>query len=349
MFKKLLVSPQFWAKPSVIALALSPFCGLYLLVFYLLKIFAKPYRSRSKIICLGNFTIGGQGKTPCVIALAKLLNEMSKENNKQIIGNYAFISRGYGRKNALEFIEVQEHMSANVVGDEPLLLAKYGRVFIGAKRCQLVKKIEEKNNFSILIMDDGLQNNSLHKDLKIVVVDEKIMFGNNLTLPAGPLREPVSIALKNIDLVIFVSQNNAQIPEIFSQKKVIKASLETLNHQQFVGKKIIAFCGIAYPEKFFTTLSDFNLEVVETIPYPDHYNYQESDFKFLNQRLNFHSLNLNKNNSLNSANPEPIILLTTKKDWVKFSPSIQKEIAYLDVEIKFANQDLIKEQIKKLF
>ena len=337
MFKKFLISPQFWTKPSIMALALSPFCGLYLFGFYLLKLIAKPYRSHSKIICLGNFTVGGQGKTPCVIALAKLLNEMTKQMNI----DYAFISRGFGRKNDLDFIEVQEHMQASVVGDEPLLLAKYGKTFVGAKRSELVKKIEEKNNFSLLIMDDGLQNNSLHKDLKIAVVDEKIMFGNNLTLPAGPLREPVSFALRNIDLVIFITQKNCQIPEIFADKKVVKASLQVLNHQQFIGKKIIAFCGIAYPQKFFTSLVDHGLEVVETISYPDHYHYQESDLEMLNNRLDFHK----KNNS----NDQQIILLTTKKDWVKFSLAMQKEIAYLDIEIKFADEDLIKEQIKKLF
>lgn len=333
MFKKFLMSPQFWTKPSIMALALSPFCGLYLLGFYLLKFFAKPYRSQSKIICLGNFTVGGQGKTPCVIALAKLLKAMAID--------YAFISRGFGRKNDLDFIEVQEHMQASLVGDEPLLLANHGKTFVGAKRSELVKKIEEKNNFSLLIMDDGLQNNSLHKDLKIAVVDEKIMFGNNLTLPAGPLREPVSFALRNVDLIIFIAQENSKIPEIFADKKVVKASLQVLNHQQFIGKKIIAFCGIAYPTKFFTSLVDNGLEVLETISYPDHYHYQESDFKMLNKRLDFHK----KNNS----NDQQIILLTTKKDWVKISLDFQKEIAYLDVEIQFADEGLIKELIKKLF
>jgi len=328
-----LISPQFWAKPSVLALALSPFCGLYLLGFYLLKIFAKPYRSQSKIICLGNFTVGGQGKTPCVIALAKLLKAMAID--------YAFISRGFGRKNKVNFLEVDEHMQANEVGDEPLLLAKYGKTFVGAKRGELVKKIEEKNKFPLLIMDDGLQNNSLEKDLKIAVVDEKIMFGNNLTLPAGPLREPVSLALRNVDLIIFIAQDNSKIPEIFGDKKVVKASLQVLNHQQFFGKKIIAFCGIAYPQKFFTSVVDHGLEVVETISYPDHYHYQESDLEVLNNRLDFHK----KNNS----NDQQIILLTTKKDWVKFSLAMQKEIAYLDIEIKFADEDLIKELIKKLF
>jgi len=329
MFK----TPSFWQRPNLLAPALSPFCVIYFLLFWLLKFLSKPQKLNTKIICIGNFTAGGQGKTPCALAVSRICHELKIE--------HAFLSRGYGAKFSEDLREVYENDLASNVGDEPLLLSRQAPTFIAKNRYQGAKILSDKNKFQFLILDDGLQNNSLKKDLKIVVIDEKIMFGSNLLLPAGPLREPVSFGIKNVDLVIFIAKKNSDLPEILKNKKVIRAKTEVLNFKNFINKKIIAFCGIAYPQKFFSTLRDCNLNVMQTISFGDHHFYSQKDLEELMQKLS----KAQENQS--DRDPE-IILLTTKKDWVKFPSNWQNKISYLDIAIKFDDENLLKLELKKL-
>ena len=329
MFK----TPSFWQRPNIIALALSPFSVVYLLFFLLLKFLSKPKIVNVKIICIGNFTAGGQGKTPCALAISKICDELKIK--------HAFLSRGYGVKINEELREVKANDLASEVGDEPILLSKQAPTFIAKNRYQGAKILSDKNNFELLILDDGLQNNSLKKDLKIAVIDEKIMFGNNLLLPAGPLREPVSYGLKNVDLVIYIGKKNNNLPDILENKKVIRGVTEVLNYQNFIDKKIIAFCGIAYPQKFFSSLQDCNLRIIDKIAFDDHHVYSQKDLEELAQKLSQAKENQGEGES-------EIILLTTKKDWVKFPSDWQNKIAYLDIAIKFDDENLLKFELKKL-
>jgi len=329
MFK----TPFFWQRPNIIALALSPFSVIYLLFFFLIKFICKPKIVNVKIICVGNFTAGGQGKTPCAIAISKICDELKIK--------HAFLSRGYGVKFSEELREINANDLACEVGDEPILLNKQAATFIAKNRYQGAKILSDQNKFQLLILDDGLQNNSLKKDLKIAVIDEKIMFGNNLLLPAGPLREPVSFGLKNVDLVIYIGKKNMDLPDILKNKKVIRAKTEVLNFKNFINKKIIAFCGIAYPQKFFSTLHDCNLNVIQTIIFGDHHFYSQKDLEELTQKLSKAQENQGEKDS-------EIILLTTKKDWVKFPPDWQNKISYLDIAIKFDDENLLKFELKKL-
>jgi tetraacyldisaccharide 4'-kinase len=329
MFK----TPFFWQRPSVIALALSPFSVIYFLFFFVIKFLSKPRNVNVKIICVGNFTAGGQGKTPCAIAISKICDELKIK--------HAFLSRGYGVKFSEELRDINANDLACEVGDEPILLNKQAATFIAKNRYQGAKILSDKNKFQLLILDDGLQNNSLKKDLKITVIDEKIMFGNNLLLPAGPLREPVSFGLKNVDLVIYIGKKNMDLPDILKNKKVIRAKTEVLNFKNFINKKIIAFCGIAYPQKFFSTLNDCNLNVMQTIIFGDHHFYSQKDLEELTKKLSKAQENQGEKDS-------EIILLTTKKDWVKFPPDWQNKISYLDIAIKFDDENLLKFELKKL-
>lgn len=325
--------PNFWQKPSVLAIALSWLCFFYLLAVIIKNFFTKTKSVKAKIICIGNLTAGGQGKTPCALALGKLCSDLSI--------NYAFLSRGYGGNFSQELIEVNENSSPTIVGDEPILLAQQAKTFVGKNRYNSSEILSNHYKFSTIILDDGLQNNNLKKDYKILVVDEKIMFGNHLLLPAGPLRELVSSGLKKVDLVIFVAKKNSPIPVVLKNNQVVKAEIEVINLAKFVDKKIIAFCGIAFPDKFFQTLKDHNLQVVQQIAFGDHHNYSEEDLKALNAKLiEAKTKQINDDNSL--------ILLTTKKDWVKFSPFWQSKIDYLDIAMKFSDEELIKNQIKKI-
>jgi tetraacyldisaccharide 4'-kinase len=326
-------TPKFWKKLNLIAIALIPFSFVYVIGFFIIRLLTKSKQVNAKVICIGNLTAGGQGKTPSAIAIGKILDQLAI--------NYAYISRGYGAKIKQSMIEIDNNCSAQEVGDEPLLLFNQAPTFVGKNRLLIAKKISKTKKFQALVLDDGLQNNQLKKDLKIIVVDHKIMFGNNLIIPAGPLRQPLKYGISQSDLIILIGNNSSQIPNCLVNKKIINAKILPTNLQQFRAKKIIAFCGIAYPEKFFDTLNNHQLEVIKTIAFKDHHSYNQKDFEFLQNQLNLQQQN-NKNN-------QEIILLTTKKDWVKFPDKIKSQISYLDIILKFDDEELIKNEIRKLF
>lgn len=344
MFK----TPKFWQAPNIIALALSPFSLIYLFFYFLIKFLTKTKSVKIKIICVGNLTAGGQGKTPTAIAIAKICDELKIK--------YAFLSRGYQANYQGDLRKVEKNDLASEVGDEPLELTQIAPTYIAKNRYLGAKILSESNQYDLLILDDGLQNNHLKKDLKIVVIDEKIIFGNNLALPAGPLREPIGYGLNNADLIVFIGNQNNQLPneltsrltseltKNLSENKILRADLNVLNNENFIGKKIIAFCGIAYPQKFFSTLEKLELNIVEKISFADHHSYSPKDLENLMAKLTKH-----QNPQLNNySDPNQTILLTTKKDWVKFSKEYQDKIFYLDIAIKFSDEDLIKTKLKKL-
>lgn len=328
-----MLTPKFWQRLNIIAIALIPFSFLYVLGFFFIRILTKTKQVNAKIICIGNLTVGGQGKTPTALAIGEILEQMSIK--------YAYVSRGYGVKIKQSMLAVNIDSNAREVGDEPLLLAKQAPTFVGKNRLLIAQKLCQSKKFQALVLDDGLQNNQLKKDLKIVVVDHKLKFGNNLMLPAGPLRQPLKFGINQADLIILIGNNTNKIPKNLINKKIINAKIIPVNIDQFKAKKIIAFCGIAYPEKFFDTLKNYNLEVIKNIAFKDHHNYNQDDFKFLENLLIFHQ---SKNNF-----DQEIILLTTKKDWVKFPKKFQSKIAYLEIVLRFDDEDLIKNEVRKLF
>jgi len=281
MFK----TPKFWQAPNIIALALSPFSLIYLFFYFLIKFLTKNKSVKIKIICVGNLTAGGQGKTPTAIAIAKICDELKIK--------YAFLSRGYQANYQGDLRKVEKNDLASEVGDEPLELTQIAPTYIAKNRYLGAKILSETNQYDLLILDDGLQNNHLKKDLKIVVIDEKIIFGNNLTLPAGALREPIGYGLNNCDLIIFIGNQNNKLPNELTSKltknslenKILRADLKALNNENFIGKKIIAFCGIAYPQKFFSTLEKLELNIVEKISFADHHSYRSKDLENLMNKL----------------------------------------------------------------
>ncbi len=321
-------TPKFWTKINLTSLALLPLSLIYFVVTFLISFFQKTYTVSKPVICVGNLIAGGSGKTPTAIALGKILREITDKENFE----FAFLSTGYMGDGA-KFVALREgkHVAKNV-GDEPMLLTQTAPTFVAKNRLFGAKQIDNMKKIKAIILDDGMQNNSLYKDLVIMVVDGKIAFGNNLLIPAGPMRETLSSGLKKADLVVVIGEVNSDLEKKLSGKKIIQAHLKTTNLEKFFNKKLLAFCGLAYPQKFFSLIKNNNLQLIEEKSFPDHYSYLNADLEEL----------------CKTAKEKGLELITTKKDWVKFPPIFQNQIPYLDVELEFLDKELLIDELQKV-
>lgn len=326
-------TPIFWSNKNFFSYLFLPLSFIYYIGFFIIKKIAKPKKAGVPIICIGNLIAGGSGKTPTAIAIGKIL----QQNNI----DFAFLTRGFGSKNNKDVIKITKNenikkYSFDKFGDEPLLLKDYADTYISKNRFLASKKIENSKNYQAIILDDGFQNNSIKKDFSILVIDSKIGFGNQFLIPAGPLREPIKHGLNKADLIIIIGEKNLalehKIKENIINKTLIYASIKASNLNNFYNKKIIAFCGLAYPKKFFSFLLKEKLNVVATFDFPDHYPYSKNDIEKL--------LKISKDNDA--------LLLTTKKDWVKLNDYYQKDIKYLDIFLDISDHELIIEKLKSI-
>jgi tetraacyldisaccharide 4'-kinase len=326
MFK----TPQFWLhKKSFISLILLPLSLLYKIGFSLKKNFIKTQKVDLPIICIGNVIAGGAGKTPVALALG----EFFKENNVE----FCYLTRGYkSTNNKVLMIENSNQFDVENIGDEAKLLAEIAPTCVAKNRYLGYKKIVENKKYRAIIMDDGLQNFQLEYDVKILVIDSKIAFGNQRLIPSGPMRQSLAEVAKNIDLFVVIGQKNIQIEEEILQNnrnaKILSAQISASNLDKFINKNIVAFCGIAYPQKFFDFIKKIGLNLVETNIFADHYQYKNEDLEMLYQQA------LSKN----------LKLITTKKDWVKFPKNFQDKIDYLDIKLDFENKIMIKNLLEKI-
>lgn len=286
-----LTPPKFWYKKNIISYLLLPFSFIYRGIVVLRKFYYQIFPGQKfsvPIIVVGNITVGGTGKTPLVICLAEFL----KSNGY----NPGIISRGYGGKSKSYPLLVTSESKVEEVGDEALLIARRTKcpVVVGPKRTVAVKTLLANANCSVVISDDGLQHYALRRDIEIAVVDADLEFGNEFCLPAGPLREPlarlqqVDFVVKNYNMAVRdddeygmilepVSFYNLKNPEII---KTINEFKSFIFAQQ---TPVHAVAGIGNPKRFFQTLRQLGLNVLEH-PFPDHYSFRAGDFSFGNER-----------------------------------------------------------------
>lgn len=243
---------------------------------------AVPYRSALPVICVGNFTAGGTGKTP----LSRFLIDALGRRGIAV----ACLSRGYGgRLGGPAWVEPERHTACEV-GDEPLLMARVSgeagaRVMVARDRRAGLAAIEAAGGVAAVIMDDGLQNPSVAKDLSIAVVDGRRGFGNGRVLPAGPLRAPLSFQLGLVDCIVVMGADAATgDPGAFDRLKklfhgpVLRGAVRPAADQHWIaGARLIAYAGIANPERFFRLLDGFGPQSLTRHVFKDHHPFTERE------------------------------------------------------------------------
>lgn len=306
-----LIKPDFWVNDNILSIALTPLSFIYKLLFKIKYSTQIPYKSKIPVICVGNVTIGGTGKTPLCIHIAETLLKKGYHP--------AFLSRGFGGKSTEPLlVDNQKHFYTDV-GDEPLILSKIAPAYISRKRSDGIKLIE-KSNCDIVIMDDGLQNNSIYKNISLLVVDGLYGFGNKKLLPSGPMREELNDALNKTDAVIIIGKDNHNISSIIT-KPIFHAKIISANNN-IKENKYLAFAGIGNPQKFYNSLKEANINVIKTLDYPDHFCYSPKDIGNL----------LKTANSLNAK------LITTEKDFLKIPSHLSNNIDVFKISIEFDKQ-----------
>lgn len=304
--------PKFWDKKiGFFAILLFPLSLVFILLTFFKKRLSRVRIFKIPIICIGNIYIGGTGKTPLSILLAKELT-------------------GKGRKPAILRKYYKDHI------DEYNLIKRYFKdLILNNDRVAGLKEII-KSNYDIVILDDGLQDSRIKKDLKIVCFNHNQLIGNGLVLPAGPLRESLS-ALKNANIVIINGQKNRifenKILKINQNLEIFYSIYKPTNLDQFKHKKLLAIAGIGNPENFFKLMEQNNLEISKKLIFPDHYQLSKIEIQSI----------------INEAEKKNYQVIMTEKDYFKVNHFNFSKINYLKVSLEIEKKQQLLNKIDELY
>jgi len=250
------------------------------------------------VVCVGNFVVGGAGKTPTCLALVKLARGRGLKPG--------YLTRGYGgRAKGPLLVDPATH-DASLVGDEPLLLAAAAPTVVSGDRAAGARLLLAEG-VDLIIMDDGFQNPTLAKDLSLVCVDGGVGVGNGMVIPSGPLRAPLAVQLRQADALVVIGEGERSDPVIRAAARagrpVLRATLKPSRVREWRKEPVLAFAGIGRPEKFFASLREAGASVTLGIPFPDHHRFTEADAAGL----------------LEQADAGKLRLVTTEKDKVRLA------------------------------
>lgn len=320
--------PKFWQTKNLFAYLLWPLSVLYWLLGAARKGIAAKIILPAPVICVGNLSAGGTGKTQMVIWLAKIFRQQNID--------FVIVTKAYNsclRKTVL----VNKHHNYLAVGDESIMLAEYGPV-IAAKNIQHIQDLVKTLQPAVIIVDDGMQNPNFHKDLIILSIDHQRGLGNEFLIPAGPLRQHPAQAFKLASIVLVI---RAQAPcdqdlNAYQQyhKPVFQAEIIPERTASLIdrSKNYFAFTGIGHPERFFSSLKSSGLHILGWQDYPDHHHYSTSDLYYLQLQ----------------AEKYQAKLITTRKDYVKIKHRLQAEC--FDVQLSIDKpQELMAIIYEKIF
>ena len=280
------------------------------------------------VVCVGNVTLGGAGKTPTVVFLASYL----KKNNL----NVHVVSRGYrGKFKGTVFVD-RRHHKASDVGDEPLLISRHTNVWVSRKKRDGVLSAYEAGA-DIVLLDDGHQNFSIEKNISILVFDAELNLTNEQIFPMGNLRESLSSAIIRADFFICIGSpaSRKKFKETFLQyykPKFIEGEFKPKIIPKLMNRKLVAFCGIGRPEKFFSMLKRLKMRVVQEVSFPDHHFYTDRQLA----------------NIFKIADKNKALVVTTEKDYVKLSKSLKKKIYPINIELGLSKKEKLLLELKNL-
>ena len=306
--------PAFWTRPDgashPAARILSPLAKAYAAADRRKRARVTPWRAPGPIICVGNATLGGVGKTPFAILLAGIARAAGREP--------AFLTRGYGGSEEGPVRVTPDHEAA-AVGDEALLLSRHGEVMVARDRVAGAQALFSDFPPDLVIMDDGFQNPALSKDLSFLLVDGTTGFGNGQIFPAGPLREQPDAALARADAVVVVTDSadsamSTRLGGFAGDRPLFRAWLEPVAPAP---KPVVAFCGIGRPRKFYATAEAAGYRLRATRDFADHHSWRARDLEELE----------------GLAAQQGVPLLTTEKDHVRLPRPFRDRVEVLPVRM----------------
>lgn len=316
------LTPKFWRQNNLLSRVLLPASWGYEYISLWHEKRVKTQKVSVPVICVGNLVMGGAGKTPTVIALIDILKKVGHTPH--------ILSRGYGAvvKDSIR-VDPNKHNYLQV-GDEALLLAEKATTWAGEDRV-LSAKLAISHGATVIIMDDGLQNYTLHKDISLLVVDTLQGFGNGKVFPAGPLRESPQRGMRKANIVVAIGDGALPKGILGATRAYIKTT-DAINPRQ-----VIAFAGLGYPEKFNNTLQNYGFDVKHFIPFPDHHPYTIPELERL----------------VKIAYRRKIDLITTAKDFLRIPEKFKKSVSVLNINLEFSEpeklHDLVTNELEAEF
>ena len=307
-----LIKPKFWGKKnSILSLILIPLSMLLICFVYFKKKLTKIVDYEIPIICVGNLYLGGTGKTPLSILIG---NELSKKGINPVI-----VRKFYEKHN-----------------DEHQILKKYfqNNIFIKNRQNGIAEAIQK--GFDSVILDDGLQDYRIKKNLSIICFNQKQLIGNGRVIPAGPLRENFSV-VKDADVILINGKKDHNFEKIIldysSRIDIFYSKYKFVNFKEFKNKKLFAFAGIGNPENFFELISNHGLNLKKKWAFPDHYEFKKSEIDKI----------------LNEAENNDYEIVTTEKDYYRLNNNNKKKIKYAKIELEIENKDKFINKILNIY
>tara|TARA_B100000029_G_scaffold333523_1_gene325683 strand:+ start:248 stop:1174 length:927 start_codon:yes stop_codon:yes gene_type:complete len=296
-FKK----PKFWDHSglSFWSIILYPFSLLFLVTSLVIRLLKTQKKFPIPVICVGNIYLGGTGKTPLALEIFKIVKSSGK--------NPGFIKKGY-----------------DYLYDEIQMLEKIGKTYLNKNRKEAISELISLKH-DVAILDDGFQDFSIKKDFSILCFNSNQLIGNGFLIPSGPLRQTFQ-SIKQAECVVINGTKNLEfedkIKKINENIKIFYSKYKIKNLDKFKNKKVLAFAGIGNPSNFFELLKKNNINVKETISYPDHYNYSEEDYGFLIKKKE-----------------QDVLLATTEKDYYRLNEKMKQSFDYVDVDLEIDNKN----------
>lgn len=314
--------PKFWnSNQSILSKCINPLARLINYILTIKNNSVTSEKASVPVVGIDSVVISGAGKTPAIDLVCDLLKQLQYNPHILTSSHSGYI------KNV---VQVDPNLHSYLqVGDESLLSAKVVPTWVGKNRIN-ASKAAISDGANILIIDDWLKNKYLNNNIKILVIDSQQMFGNRYLFPAGLLMYEIKTSINLADLILIIGEYNEtlenEIKNIKDNIPIFRAKMEAIKKVQIENNKVIAFCGLGYPNKFRNTLQECDYNVIDFLMFSDHHPYTITEVQKL----------------INIAKENNATLLTTTKDYVKIPEQFKSDIKTIEIKLTLENDEFIK-------